>query len=231
MKQYVLNVIQPDGNPPPPEVLAPIMRDVATLLAEMKSAGAWVFNGGLAPREHGHGRARQGRRGAHHRRPVRRGQGAHRRVHRSSTPPTSTRRSSGPARPPVRSPCRSRSVPSGSTADAEVESRVPPLPAGDRTCVPRAIRPRGLRPRPRLRRHRPRRRGGAGRLHRRSGEVADERAPSEPRGVDHHHGAEPHHRPAPPRVVARRPARSRRVLASRRRAGRGGPSWATTACD
>ena len=49
MKQYVLNVIQPDGDPPPPEVMAPIMRDVATLLAEMKSAGAWVYNGGLAP--------------------------------------------------------------------------------------------------------------------------------------------------------------------------------------
>jgi hypothetical protein len=49
MKQYVLNVIQPDGDPPPPEVLGPIMRDVATLLAEMKSAGAWVHNGALAP--------------------------------------------------------------------------------------------------------------------------------------------------------------------------------------
>lgn len=49
MKQYVLNIIQPDGDPPPPEVMAPIMRDVATLLAEMKSAGAWVYNGALAP--------------------------------------------------------------------------------------------------------------------------------------------------------------------------------------
>jgi hypothetical protein len=49
MKQYVLNVIQPDAAPPPPEVLGPIMRDVATLIAEMKAAGVWVFNGGLAP--------------------------------------------------------------------------------------------------------------------------------------------------------------------------------------
>ena len=49
MKQYVLNVIQPDGDPPPPEVLEPIMRDVATLIADMKTAGAWVFNSALAP--------------------------------------------------------------------------------------------------------------------------------------------------------------------------------------
>jgi hypothetical protein len=49
MKQYLLSVIQPDGEPPPPEVLGPIMRDVEALRREMKAAGAWVFSGGLHP--------------------------------------------------------------------------------------------------------------------------------------------------------------------------------------
>ena len=47
MKQYLLSIYQPDGDPPPPEVLEPIMRDVAALVEEIKTAGAWVFNGGL----------------------------------------------------------------------------------------------------------------------------------------------------------------------------------------
>ena len=47
MKQYLLSVIQPDGDPPPPEVLATIMRDLDVLHAEVKAAGAWVFAGGL----------------------------------------------------------------------------------------------------------------------------------------------------------------------------------------
>ena len=37
---------------------------------------------------------------------------------------------------------------------------------GDRACVPRGVRPRGRRAGPRLRRHRPRRGGGPGRVHR-----------------------------------------------------------------
>jgi hypothetical protein len=47
MKQYLLSVYQPDGDPPPPEVLGPIMRDLDALNAEMKAAGAWVFTAGL----------------------------------------------------------------------------------------------------------------------------------------------------------------------------------------
>jgi hypothetical protein len=47
MKQYLLSIYQPDGDPPPPEVLEPIMRDLAALAQEMKEAGVWVFNGGL----------------------------------------------------------------------------------------------------------------------------------------------------------------------------------------
>jgi len=45
--QYVLNMIQPVGVVPPPEVLEPVMRDLAALNEEMKAAGAWVFAAGL----------------------------------------------------------------------------------------------------------------------------------------------------------------------------------------
>ena len=47
MKQYQLNIYQPAGDPPPPDVLARVMRDVDALVQETKTAGAWVFNGGL----------------------------------------------------------------------------------------------------------------------------------------------------------------------------------------
>ncbi len=49
MALYLLNIIQPDGPPPPPEQLGPIMADVGAMLAETKAANAWVFNGGLTP--------------------------------------------------------------------------------------------------------------------------------------------------------------------------------------
>ncbi|PSL05180.1 hypothetical protein CLV30_10443 [Haloactinopolyspora alba] len=49
MKQYLLSIYQPDGDPPPPEVLDPIMRDVDAVKDEMKAAGVWVFSGGLHP--------------------------------------------------------------------------------------------------------------------------------------------------------------------------------------
>lgn len=47
MKQYMLTIYQPEGEPPPPEVLDPIMRNVDELNAEMRESGAWVFAGGL----------------------------------------------------------------------------------------------------------------------------------------------------------------------------------------
>jgi len=47
MKQYLLSVYQPEGDPPPPEVLDKVMGDVDALVQEIKAAGAWVFNGGL----------------------------------------------------------------------------------------------------------------------------------------------------------------------------------------
>jgi hypothetical protein len=49
MKTYVLTMYQPDGEPPGPEVLEPIMRDLDALGQEMRDAGAWVFSGGLLP--------------------------------------------------------------------------------------------------------------------------------------------------------------------------------------
>jgi hypothetical protein len=47
MKQYLLSIYQPDGDPPPPELLERVMRDVDALNQELKAAGAWVFDGGL----------------------------------------------------------------------------------------------------------------------------------------------------------------------------------------
>lgn len=49
MKQYLLSIYQPDGDPPPPELLGKVMRDVNALVEETKAAGVWVFNGGLHP--------------------------------------------------------------------------------------------------------------------------------------------------------------------------------------
>jgi hypothetical protein len=49
MKQYLLSVYQPDGDPPPPEILGPIMETLETWNNDLKAAGAWVFTGGLAP--------------------------------------------------------------------------------------------------------------------------------------------------------------------------------------
>jgi hypothetical protein len=47
MPQYVLNMIQQVGVIPPPEVLEPVMRELAALNEEMKAAGAWVFAAAL----------------------------------------------------------------------------------------------------------------------------------------------------------------------------------------
>jgi hypothetical protein len=49
MTQYLLSIYQPDGPPPPDLDLTAIMRNVHALQEDMKSAGAWVFSGGLHP--------------------------------------------------------------------------------------------------------------------------------------------------------------------------------------
>ena len=47
MTRYMLSIYQPAGDPPPPEVLEPIMRDLEEVNEEMRSAGVWVFAAGL----------------------------------------------------------------------------------------------------------------------------------------------------------------------------------------
>jgi hypothetical protein len=47
LKQYLLTIYQPDGDPPAAEVLEKIAGDVQAVQEEMSAAGAWVFSGGL----------------------------------------------------------------------------------------------------------------------------------------------------------------------------------------
>ena len=47
MPQYLLNIIQPVGEVPPPEFLEPVMRNLAALNEEMRAAGVWVFAASL----------------------------------------------------------------------------------------------------------------------------------------------------------------------------------------
>ncbi|MGY1754517.1 YciI family protein [Blastococcus sp. SYSU D01042] len=47
MPQYLLNIVQPVGEVPPPEDLEPVMRELAVLNADMKAAGVWVFSAAL----------------------------------------------------------------------------------------------------------------------------------------------------------------------------------------
>jgi hypothetical protein len=47
VKQCLLTIYQPDGEPPPPAVLDKVMRSLDALHAELKAAGAWVFAAGL----------------------------------------------------------------------------------------------------------------------------------------------------------------------------------------
>ena len=49
MARYLLSIYQPDGAPPPPEVLDPIMAKLAALNDDMRRAGVWVFAAGLHP--------------------------------------------------------------------------------------------------------------------------------------------------------------------------------------
>jgi hypothetical protein len=49
MKQYLLSIYQPDGDPPAPEILDRIIDRLEALNQEMKAAGAWVFAAGLHP--------------------------------------------------------------------------------------------------------------------------------------------------------------------------------------
>jgi hypothetical protein len=47
MKQYLLSIYQPDGDPPAADALEQIMTDVGAVREELRAAGAWVFSGAL----------------------------------------------------------------------------------------------------------------------------------------------------------------------------------------
>jgi hypothetical protein len=47
VKQYLLSIMQPDGSPP--ANIGDIMQRVHAVNAELKAAGAWVFNQALTP--------------------------------------------------------------------------------------------------------------------------------------------------------------------------------------
>jgi hypothetical protein len=49
MQPYLISVYQPDGDPPPPEILGPLMAKVEDWSDRLKSAGSWVFTAGLLP--------------------------------------------------------------------------------------------------------------------------------------------------------------------------------------
>ena len=49
MQQYLLSIYQPDGDPPPPEVLGPIMEGLRAWREDLQAAGSWVFTAGLHP--------------------------------------------------------------------------------------------------------------------------------------------------------------------------------------
>ena len=47
MTQYLLSMYQPDCVTPPAAALTKVMQDLKALIEDAKSAGVWVFNGGL----------------------------------------------------------------------------------------------------------------------------------------------------------------------------------------
>ncbi len=108
MTQYQLSVYHPEDAPPADFDIEQVYADVNVLNDELKAAERLGLRRRPAAVEHGHGGPGQGRRGAHHRRPVRRGQGARRRLLDRSRRPTSTPRWSGAARRRARAACRSR---------------------------------------------------------------------------------------------------------------------------
>ena len=49
MPQYLLSIYQPDTEPPPPEILEPLMVRIRDWEERLRSAGSWVFAAGLLP--------------------------------------------------------------------------------------------------------------------------------------------------------------------------------------
>ena len=127
MKQYLLSIYQPDGDPPPAEVLAEIMRDVRARGRGAPGCGRVGVHRRAAPAEHGDRGARSPATGMlDDRRPVRRGQGAHRRLtdHQGGRPRRGAR--VGPQGWPGRR--RSRSRCGRSRASSRTDAGVPASP-------------------------------------------------------------------------------------------------------
>ena len=51
MPQYLLSIYQPDGPPPPDIDFERMRKELDSLNDDIRSAGAWVFTGGLFPAE------------------------------------------------------------------------------------------------------------------------------------------------------------------------------------
>lgn len=49
MTRFLLSIYQPDGPMPGPEIMDQVGRDLHAFNEELKTAGAWVFTGGLQP--------------------------------------------------------------------------------------------------------------------------------------------------------------------------------------
>jgi len=47
MREYLLSVYEPAGEPPPADALAAIRRDLDAVNRDLEAAGSWVFAGGL----------------------------------------------------------------------------------------------------------------------------------------------------------------------------------------
>ena len=173
MKQYLLSIYQPDGDPPPPrDPRADHARRGRAERRRCKAAGAWVFTGGLHPPSTATVVRADGGDVLDDRRAVRRGQGAHRRVldHQGAGPRRRARVGAQGCGRVATLPIEVRPFstwPRAARARARARCRACACARGDRARLPRGVRPRGGRPGPRLRRHRRRRGGGPGRLRRR----------------------------------------------------------------
>jgi hypothetical protein len=47
MRQYLLNIYQPDTDPPAPDALEKIMAEIEAIRDELQAQGSWVFGDGL----------------------------------------------------------------------------------------------------------------------------------------------------------------------------------------
>ena len=211
MPYYLLSVYQPDGPTPEPAVLAAISRDLGAINAELKSASAWVFAGGL----HAPSTAT-----------VVRATGDD--VLTTDGPFTEGKEHLG-GFTIITAPDLDAALALGREADAghDVAGGSPAVPGRtgalrhsyvgphrptaqtsfgrrDRPRLSRRIRPRGRRTRSHARRHRPRGGRGAGSVRHGGAAVVIGRAPTQSGRLDHHHGAQPRDRPRATRGDSRR---------------------------